>query len=245
MRFIVSCSLAEWHLTVDPLRGLRFIVSCSLAEWHLTVDPLRGTRREVNSLRPLRGRPGLRPAGLATVSGDVLASILAAIFGNAPASTLAVSGCSGLGQHISTIFGLALGSTLAASFSYGVASGHFVIAYFCFVVSYGVASGRHVIAYFCFVVAGGVASGRHVIAYFCFVVAGGVASGRHGLRIFVSWSLAEWRLAVGQGVPEGGEVGNPTARTPQGCVAWGIRDPSLISSPEGGQQHPPRPSFHY
>ena len=131
-------------------------------EWTLTSRhaPLRGTRREVNSLRPLRGRPGLRPAGLATVSGDVLASTLAAIFGNAPASTLAVPGCSGLGQHISTIFGLALGSTLAASFSYGVASGHFVIAYFCFVVSYGVASGRHVIAYFCFVVAGGVASGR-------------------------------------------------------------------------------------
>ena len=96
--------------------------------WTLTSRhaPLRGTRREVNSLRPLRGRPGLRPAGLATVSGDVLASTLAAIFGNAPASTLAVSGCSGLGQHISTIFGLALGSTLAASFSYGVASGHFV-----------------------------------------------------------------------------------------------------------------------
>ena len=148
--------------------------------WTLTSRhaPLRGTRREVNSLRPLRGRPGLRPAGLATVSGDILASTLAAIFGNAPASTLAVPGCSGLGQHISTIFGLALGSTLAASFSYGVASGHFVIAYFCFVVSYGVASGRHVIAYFCFVVAGGVASGRHVIAYFCFVVAGGVAAGR-------------------------------------------------------------------
>ena len=199
--------------------------------WTLTSRhaPLRGTRREVNSLRPLRGRPGLRPAGLATVSGDILASTLAAIFGNAPASTLAVPGCSGLGQHISTIFGLALGSTLAASFSYGVASGHFVIAYFCFVVSYGVASGRHVIAYFCFVVAGGVASGRHVIAYFCFVVA----------------SLAVWQLAVGQGVPEGGEMSNPTARTPQGCVAWGTRAPSLTPSPEGGQQHPPRPSSHY
>ena len=27
-------------------------------------------------------------------------------------------------------------------------------------------------------------------------------------------------LAVGQSVPEGGEVGSPTARTPEGCVAW-------------------------
>ena len=38
--------------------------------------------------------------------------------------------------------------------------------------------------------------------------------------------------------PEGGEVGSPTARTPEGCVAWGIRDPSLIPSLEEGQQHP-------
>ena len=45
-------------------------------------------------------------------------------------------------------------------------------------------------------------------------------------------------LAVGQSVPEGGEVGSPTARTPEGCVAWGIRDPSLIPSLEEGQQHP-------
>ena len=45
-------------------------------------------------------------------------------------------------------------------------------------------------------------------------------------------------LAVGQSVPEGDEVGSPTARTPEGCVAWGIRDPSLIPSLEEGQQHP-------
>ena len=44
-------------------------------------------------------------------------------------------------------------------------------------------------------------------------------------------------LAVGQSVPEGGEVSSPTARTPEGCVAWDIVIFSLNLSLVEGQQH--------
>ena len=35
------------------------------------------------------------------------------------------------------------------------------------------------------------------------------------------------------GVPEGGEVVNPTARTPKGCVAWGLASSSLLEPRRG------------
>ena len=43
-------------------------------------------------------------------------------------------------------------------------------------------------------------------------------------------------MAVGQNVPEGGEVVNPTARTPLGVRGVRDRHPPPLLSPEGGQQ---------
>ena len=50
--------------------------------------------------------------------------------------------------------------------------------------------------------------------------------------------------ARGQNVPEGGEVVNPTARTPEGCVAWGCCIYLFMSLEEGQQpRHVSRYSF--